>query len=173
IKHQHEFGNGRIIAKMNALTDKSIIIKLYQASQAGVQIDLIVRGICCLKPGIPKISENIRVHSIVGRFLEHSRIYYFLNNGDEKYYLSSADWMTRNLHRRIELLFPVLEKGHQQRIKDILHTTLSDNTNRREQNQLGFYYSALPVKNDSMINSQLTFYSLAYQVANIIKELKF
>ncbi|QXJ40084.1 Polyphosphate kinase [Parageobacillus caldoxylosilyticus] len=103
--HKHH-GNGRIIAKMNALTDKELIMKLYEASQADVKIDLIVRGICCLRPRIPGVSENIRVRSIVGRFLEHSRIYYFHHNGEDKIFLSSADMMTRNMEKRGEILFP-------------------------------------------------------------------
>ena len=161
IEHQEQFGTGRIIAKMNALTDKSIILKLYQASQAGVKIDLIVRGICCLKPGIPGVSEQIRVHSIVGRFLEHSRVYYFHNNGTEKYYLSSADWMTRNLQRRIELLFPILQTNHQTRIKQILELSLKDNTNRRIQDSDGLYESVKPEQNKPMINSQILFQQFA------------
>jgi len=163
IEHQKQFGTGRIIAKMNALTDKSIILKLHQASQAGVKIDLIVRGICCLKPGIPDISDHIRVHSIVGRFLEHSRIYYFYNNGAEKYYLSSADWMTRNLQRRIELLFPILQTNHQTRIKQILELSLKDNTNRRIQDSDGLYESVKPDHNKPIINSQDLFRQFAYK----------
>ena len=98
-------GNGRIIAKMNSLTDKPIILKLYEASQAGVKIELIISGICCLRPKIAGVSENIRVISIVGRFLEHSRIFYFHNGGNENVFLSSADWMTRNMEKRIEIFF--------------------------------------------------------------------
>lgn len=161
IEYQTQFGTGRIIAKMNSLTDKTVITKLYQASQSGVKIDLIVRGICCLKPGVTGVSEQIRVHSIVGRFLEHSRIYYFHNNGDEKYYLSSADWMTRNLQRRIEILFPVLQANHQQRIKQILELSLKDNTNRRIQDSDGLYESVKPNHNDAPINSQYIFQQLA------------
>ncbi len=161
ILNQKQFGTGRIIAKMNALTDKTIIMKLYQASQAGVSIDLIVRGICCLKPGIPGVSDQIRVHSIVGRFLEHSRIYYFHNNGDDQYYLSSADWMTRNLERRIELMFPILQANHQQRIYEILQLSITDNTNRRIQLSDGTYQLFVPNQNDPIINSQSIFQQLA------------
>lgn len=96
----------KIVAKMNSLCDRDIIAALYEASAAGVQIDLVVRGICCLKVGIPKISENIRVRSIVGNFLEHSRIFYFYNDGQDEIYMGSADWMPRNLDRRVEIIFP-------------------------------------------------------------------
>jgi len=103
-------GKGRIIAKMNGLEDPEIIRALYEASQAGVKIDLMVRGICCLRPGIPGVSENIKVRSILGRFLEHTRIFYFYNGGDEELFCSSADWLIRNLHRRVETCFPIEEK---------------------------------------------------------------
>ncbi len=118
---------GRIIAKMNSLCDQDIIMALYEASNAGVKIDLIVRGICCLKVGIPGISDNIIVHSIVGNFLEHSRIYYFKNGGNEEYYLSSADWMPRNLERRVEILFPVENTELTARLMHILSAELQDN----------------------------------------------
>jgi len=117
----------RIIAKMNALVDKDMVLKLYEASCQGVQIDLIVRGICTLRPGIAGVSENITVRSIVGRFLEHSRVFYFANGGDERIFLSSADWMSRNLNERVELMFPVDDPGHIKRIKDILELQLDDN----------------------------------------------
>lgn len=123
---------GLIIAKMNALIDDQIVQKLYQASQAGVKIRLIVRGMCSLIPGIPGVSENIEVHSIVGEFLEHSRIYYFLNNGKEKIYLASADWMQRNLNRRIETMFPVEDQSVRNQIKHILSTVWSDTVKTRE-----------------------------------------
>ncbi|MBM7542121.1 RNA degradosome polyphosphate kinase [Amphibacillus cookii] len=164
IAYQHQFGNGRIIAKMNALTDKSLIIKFYQASQAGVKIDLIVRGICCLKPGIPGVSENIRVRSIVGRFLEHSRIYYFHNNGNERYLLSSADMMTRNMVKRIELLFPVLDQNHHERLKTALQLFLSDNTNTREQDANGYYHSPSSSDQTNKLNSQLKLFDFAYRL---------
>ena len=114
----------RIIAKMNALTDPDIIKALYEAAQAGVRVDLIVRGICCLKPGVPGLSENIRVVSVVGRFLEHSRAYYFENN-PQQVFCASADWMERNLDHRIEVCFPILRKKLAQRIKDELEVYLA------------------------------------------------
>jgi len=120
----------KIIAKMNAVLDPDIIRALYDASSAGVQVDLIVRGVCALKPGIPGISENIRVRSIVGRFLEHSRIFYFYNNREENVYLSSADWMYRNFFRRIEICFPLLDSKIKKRvIKEGLEPYLKDNIN--------------------------------------------
>ena len=106
-KHAKEGKPAKIIAKMNSLCDPGIIESLYEASAAGVKIQLIVRGICCLKVGIPGVSENIEVRSIVGNFLEHSRIFYFFNDGEEELYMGSADWMPRNLDRRVEIIFPV------------------------------------------------------------------
>lgn len=120
-------GQGHIIAKMNSLIDQPVIRKFYEASQAGVKIELIVRGICGLRPGIKDVSENITVRSIIGRFLEHSRVYYFANNGSEELYLSSADMMPRNLNDRVELLFPVERKAHIDRIKEFLDLCLKDN----------------------------------------------
>ena len=123
----------RIIAKMNALVDPSIIQALYRASQAGVEIDLIVRGVCCLRPGIPGVSENIRVRSIVDRFLEHSRIWYFGNNGEDEVYCGSSDWMPRNFFRRIEVVFPVEDAALRARLRDeILWASLHDNVKARE-----------------------------------------
>ena len=116
-----------IIAKMNSLCDQGIIAALYEASAAGVKIELIVRGICCLKTGIPGISDNISVRSIVGNFLEHSRIFYFLNNGQEELYMGSADWMPRNLDKRVEILFPVLSEELKKQVKHILDIQLADN----------------------------------------------
>lgn len=115
-----------IVAKMNSLVDPEIIKKLYEASQAGVEIELIIRGICALKAEVPGLSENIRVRSLVGRFLEHSRIFCFYNSGNPEYYLSSADWMTRNLDNRVEILFPILAEDLKERLRDILATTLED-----------------------------------------------
>jgi polyphosphate kinase len=119
----------RLIAKMNALADAETVVALYEAAQAGVQIDLIVRGICCLRPGIEGISDNIRVTSIVGRFLEHSRLWYFLNDGDEEYYLGSADWMPRNFERRVEAVTPVEDKSLHEPLRTLLATYLRDNRN--------------------------------------------
>ena len=123
-----------IIAKMNSLVDVDIIKKLYDASKAGVKIDLIVRGICCLVAGIGNLSENIRVISIIDRYLEHSRIFFFHHGGKEKIYLASADWMTRNLSNRIECGFPIYSEKNKKIIKDILQIQLSDNCKARIMN---------------------------------------
>ncbi len=138
--HARAGRTARIIAKMNALVEEKIIVALYEASQAGVQIDLIVRGVCALKPGLPGVSENIRVRSLVGRFLEHTRIYYFLNNNAEDMYLSSADWMHRNLYRRIEVAFPVLDPKLKKRVlKEGLEPYLKDNCQTWEMRADGEY----------------------------------
>jgi polyphosphate kinase len=135
----------RIVAKMNALQDASIVLALYEASQAGVSIDLIVRGACVLRPGIPGLSENIRVRSIVGRFLEHSRIFLFQNDGKNDVYLSSADWMNRNLFRRVEVAFPVLDPELKQRVIDEgLKPYLKDNHNAWELDGEGNYQRRKP-----------------------------
>jgi polyphosphate kinase len=167
IKFHKQYGNGRIIAKMNSFTEKQLIMKLYEASQAGVKIDLIVRGICCLRPGIKGVSENIRVHSIIGRFLEHSRIYYFHYNGEQKILLSSADLMTRNIEKRVEIAFPIYDKKLKERIKQILSIYLSDNVKAREQDQNGCYSYMEKRQGDEEIYSQLTFFDLAYEAADV------
>jgi polyphosphate kinase len=131
-----------IIAKMNSLSNQEMIDELYAASQAGVKIDLIVRGVCCLRPGVPGLSENITVRSIVDRFLEHSRIFYFENNGEPSIWLSSADWMTRNLTRRIELMCPVFDKQIKISLIRILQITLSDNVKARHLQSNGLYYTS-------------------------------
>src|SRR5271154_1579945 len=132
IEHASKGEHAQLIFKMNALEDPGMIRLLYEASQAGVRVDLLVRVICCLRPGIPGISENIRVTSVVGRFLEHSRIYYFTNGGREEMFLGSADLMGRNLNHRVELLFPVENKRLLKRLReDILQTYLADNRNAR------------------------------------------
>jgi len=128
-QHARNGKPARIVAKMNQLTEPEIIKTLYQASQAGVNIDLIVRGMCSLRPGVPQISENIRVRSIVGRFLEHSRALYFHNNGHPEVFCTSADWMNRNLHRRVEVCFPIESAKLRQRVVEDLELYLQDNTN--------------------------------------------
>ena len=131
-EHARQGREARIIAKMNALLDKSVVQALYRASQAGVEIDLIVRGICALRPGVRGVSENIRVRSIVGRFLEHSRIYYFANGGDEEIYMGSADWMPRNLYERVEVLVPLRDEVLRDRVRhEILDAYLADNRKAR------------------------------------------
>ena len=130
----------RIIAKMNSLLDHPVIDALYRASQAGVSIDLIVRGICALRPGVPGQSENIRVRSIVGRFLEHSRIFLFANDGDEQIYCGSADWMPRNLYERCEAAFPISDETQRARLRDeILAAYLADNSKARLLQRDGSY----------------------------------
>jgi len=155
IRHHTEHGDGRIVFKMNALVDKACITALYQASQAGVKIDLQVRGICCLRPGVPKVSENIRVTSIVGRFLEHSRIYYFHNHGDEEILLGSADIMPRNLDGRVEVLFPVEDERLRCSIRDeILDLHLRDNVRTRLLAADGTYTRLEPVDKKHAVDSQ-------------------
>ena len=131
---------GRIIAKMNALVDPEVIAALYRASQAGVVVDLIIRGICCLVPGVPSVSDGIRVVSIVSRFLEHSRIQYFANGGSPEYYLGSADWMPRNLDRRVEAMVPISDAHWHRRLHSLLETCLADNRQSWELRADGRYY---------------------------------
>jgi polyphosphate kinase len=129
-----------LIFKMNSLEDPGMIRLLYEASQAGVRVDLLVRGFCCLRPGVPGISDNIRVVSIVGRFLEHSRIYYFHNNGQEEIFLGSADLMVRNLDRRVEVVFPVEDRKLIARLRnEILGTYLADTHNAHLMQSDGSY----------------------------------
>ena len=155
IKQHEASGKGHLVFKMNALVDPEVIRLLYRASQAGVKIDLLVRGICCLRPGIPGVSENIRVTSIVGRFLEHSRIFYFRNGGKEEIYLGSADLMPRNLNRRVELLFPVLDPELLRRLRDeILGTYLVDNVKARRMAADGTYKRASHRAGEKAANSQ-------------------
>jgi len=149
---------GRIIVKLNSLVDDNIIKALYEASAAGVKIDLIIRGICCLRPGIPGVSENIRVISIVGRFLEHSRIYYFANDGDPKVYLASADWMPRNFYRRVEIAFPIEStKLKEEIIHEILPAFLNDRVKARELLPDGTYMRLKPRPGEEHSQAQLFF----------------
>jgi len=146
---------GHLVFKMNSLVDPLMIQALYRASMAGVKIDLIVRGMCCLRPGLPKISENIRVISVVGRFLEHSRIYYFHNGGDARILLGSADLMPRNINRRVEVLFPVQDQAMTRYLRDdVLETYLSDNVKARIMNPDGTYTRKTPKEGERALNSQ-------------------
>jgi polyphosphate kinase len=158
-------GKAKIIMKLNSLVDTDIIEALYLASQAGVIIDLIVRGICCLKPKIPNISDNITVFSIVGRFLEHSRIFYFYNEGEEKIYLSSADLMERNLDRRIEVIFPIDDQILKLEVKNILNICLSD-TEKSRTLQLDGTYKRNKGNGKNKVISQGLLYQEALEVIN-------
>ena len=155
-KHAREGKPAKIVAKMNSLCDEGIIAALYEASAAGVEIELIVRGICCLKVGIPGISENIHVRSIVGNFLEHSRIFFFLNDGEEGLYMGSADWMPRNLDRRVEILFPVLDDTLKEKVKHILDVELADNTKAHVLKPDG-EYEKIDRRGKVLVNSQKQF----------------
>jgi len=156
--HARTGRSGRIIAKINSLVDENIIKALYEASCAGVKIDLIVRGICCLRPGVPDVSENIRVISIVGRFLEHSRVYYFANDGAPQVYLASADWMPRNFYRRVEIAFPVeVPKLRDEIINDILPAFLNDHIKARELQPDGSYKRLKPAPGTEHSQAQLYF----------------
>ena len=158
IEVQKNGGQGQLIFKVNSLVDKKMIQLLYKASQAGVKVDLFVRGICCMKPGLPGISENIQITSIVGRFLEHSRIYYFKNGGNEEIYLGSADLMTRNIDRRVEVLFPVQDKQMIIHIRDdILNYYSKDNTKARKLLPDGTYSRVKPQSEEAPLNIQTWF----------------
>jgi polyphosphate kinase len=149
-------GTGHIIAKVNAIVEPEVIRALYEASAAGVVVDLIVRGICCLRPGVPGVSENIRVRSIVGRFLEHSRCYYFHNGGDEEVYCASADWMDRNFFRRIEIVFPIRNPALKARLIADLDTYLADNTQAWELRPDGRYEPVTPLPGQEPVSAQMT-----------------
>lgn len=144
---------GKIIAKMNALEDPDIIEELYEASQAGVEIDLIVRGFCCMRPGFPGISERVRIISIIGRFLEHSRIFYFFNGGEEEYYIGSADWMSRNLDNRVEAITPIEDPALRQELREFLDILLSDNRKAWDLLSDGTYVQRRPKEGEDERNS--------------------
>jgi len=149
-------GGGHLIFKLNSLFDRHFIKLLYQASQAGVKVDLIVRGVCGLRPGVPGVSDNIRVISVVGRFLEHSRIFYFRNGGQEEVYLGSADLMSRNLDRRVEILFPVQEPRLVRHLRDeVLQVYLADNVKARTLKPDGSYARLKPAPGQPALNSQV------------------
>jgi len=156
IEHQRAGRPAHIVAKFNRLADLQIIEKLYEVSRAGVQVELIVRGICMLRPGIPGLSENITVRSVVGRFLEHSRVFWFSNGGDDEVYIGSADWMSRNLRNRIEVVAPVTEPNAKRYLRDVLlNTYLSDNTKARELQPDGRYVAV--ERGSEAFNSQAYF----------------
>ena len=151
---------------MNALVEPSVIDALYRASQGGVAIDLVVRGICCLRPGLPGVSETIRVTSIVDKYLEHSRIFYFENGGNPEVFLASADWMPRNFWRRIETLFPIEEASLQARIVgDIIQPILGDTVKVRELSSDGTYRRRTPREGETPLRSQVALQHLAREAA--------
>ncbi len=155
IKAHQQSGDGYLAFKLNSLVDNHCIKALYKASQAGVKIDIQARGICCLRPGVKGISDNISVTSVVGRFLEHSRIFYFRNGGDEEILLGSADLMPRNLYRRVEILFPVEDEIIKMSIRDeILNIHLRDNVKARRMLPDGCYERVEPAENEEPLNSQ-------------------
>jgi polyphosphate kinase len=158
---------GRIIAKLNGLLEPAVVKALYRASQAGVPIDLICRGICSLRPGLPGVSETVRVRSVVDRFLEHSRIFYFENAGQPEVFTGSADWMDRNLSRRVEVVFPVEQPDLKQRLIDeILKVTLADNVKARELLSDGSYRRVVPAAGEPRVRSQERFLQLAEEAAS-------
>jgi len=166
IQHQQHGQPGHLIFKMNALADRQMIQLLYQVSQAGVKVDLLVRGICCLRPGVPGLSDNIRVTSIVGRFLEHSRVYYFRNAGAEAIYLGSADLMVRNLDHRVEALFPVQEPRLIRHLcDDVLAVYLADTVKARELQADGVYRRRAPAHGEAPLDSQA--WLLAHRVDHL------
>jgi polyphosphate kinase len=162
-EHARAGRSAGIRAKINALTEPDVVRSLYRASQAGVRIDLLVRGMCILRPGVPGVSENIRVRSIVGRFLEHSRMYLFDNGGETETLIASADWMGRNLDRRVELAIPVLDPVIAETLgSHILKVLLSDNVKSRELQQDGSYRRLAPGPGEMPVDSQRIFLTLAH-----------
>ncbi|WP_013323249.1 polyphosphate kinase 1 [Gloeothece verrucosa] len=160
-EHCRNGGTGRIVAKMNALVDPEIVEVLYEASRAGVEIDLIIRGMCCLRPGVEGISETIRVISVIGRFLEHSRIFYFHNGGKEEMYIGSADWMTRNLSRRVEAIVPVEDPNIIKELQEILGIMLSDNRQAWDLLPDGTYVQRRPSDEDHQQSTHETLMQMA------------
>ena len=163
-EHARNHEPARIVAKMNSLCDKEIIAALYEASAAGVKIDLVIRGICCLKTGIPGISETIHVRSIVGNFLEHARIFYFRNGGNEEFYMGSADWMPRNLDKRVEIMFPVEDPVLREKVRHILQVQLDDNVKAHILQPSGIY-EKIDKRGKVLVNAQETFCEEAISAA--------
>jgi polyphosphate kinase len=155
IEHAKAGRKGHLIFKINALVDRAMIRLLYEASQAGVRVELLVRGICCLRPGVPGTSENVTVTSIVGRFLEHSRVYWFRNGGADELYLGSADLMPRNIYRRVEVLFPVQDQRLVKELREqVLGVYVADNLRGRRMNADGSYTRLKPKGSDKPLDSQ-------------------
>jgi polyphosphate kinase len=170
IEHFQSGRESRILVKINSLTDTKIIRALYGASQAGVPIDLVVRGICSLRPGVEGLSDTITVTSIVGRFLEHSRIFYFANGGAEDIYIGSADWMLRNLDRRVELMTPIEDAMLKQHLKEILEVCLGDNVKARRLTDDGSYVRVRPQAGEAIVDSQAHF--LSYYSSNSFEDIR-
>ena len=166
-EHCRNGGSGRIVAKMNSLVDPQMVRTLYEASQAGVKIDLIIRGICCLRPKVSGLSDNINVISIIGRFLEHSRIFYFQNSGQEEIYIGSADWMTRNLSRRVEAIVPIEDPVLLKELQEILGIMLSDNRQAWDLQPDGRYVQRKPEEGKSQQSTHKTLMALAEQSVNL------
>ncbi len=169
-QRKREGQQARIMAKLNSLVDPQIIDALYEASQAGVKIKLNVRGICCLRPGVPKLSKNISVVSIIDRLLEHSRIFYFYHGGDERVFISSADWMPRNLDRRVELLVPVEDPACRQRLIDILKTCFRDTAKARRLLPDGTYKRVKPGSGEQPLRSQEKLYNEAVAAVQMAEQ---
>jgi polyphosphate kinase len=173
-RHAEAGKPARIIVKMNALVEPSVIDALYRASQAGVKIELVVRGTCALRPGVPGVSTNIRVISVVDKFLEHSRIFYFENDGTPDVFLGSADWMPRNFFRRIEVMFPVEDTRLKSRLTDeLLPLVLRDNVKARELQPDGTYVRVGPTPDEPLVRSQTAFQALARESAREGSEATF
>ncbi|HLY65064.1 MAG TPA: polyphosphate kinase 1, partial [Chloroflexota bacterium] len=165
-EQQAQHGNGRLIFKMNQLTDPQLIESLYVASQAGVQVDLLIRGICCLRPGVPNLSDNIRVFSFLGRFLEHSRVFYFQNGGNEEVLIGSADVMQRNLDYRVEALVPIFDAAISRQLKDILDSYLADTLQTYELHADGRYERREP--GDAQVDAQHKLLEIAQSSADLV-----
>jgi polyphosphate kinase len=163
---------GRIVAKMNGLEDPEIVKELYKASMAGVEIDLLVRDICRLRPGLDDISENIRVYSVVGRFLEHSRVFYFANGGDPEYFIGSADWMTRNLDHRVEAVAPVEDPTLRTELRTLLNILLNDNQKRWEMQSDGSYCQLTPSEDEETINTQEVLMRHSQQMGDTLESFR-
>jgi polyphosphate kinase len=157
VEHARAGRPARIVAKMNALVDRDVIVALYEASQAGVPIQLLVRGVCCLRPGVPRVSETIEVRALVDRFLEHGRVFQFGNGGKDEVYISSADWMPRNFHRRVEAMVPVEDAPLKQRLIDILQLQLTDNVKAWSLRADGKYERVQPKTGAPLLRSQSKF----------------